>query len=572
MLPRLQSLANFDTMKPLILAFTLALAAPLYAQNAPANWTSQTRKNGARTFVPPDLKTGEIHSVTVYAAAPLDGTLAAWLLRFAGPVGVNAGQLATALRIASTDAVIASASGEYNAPAGGKLGVIFSAFSFDGESVVATRTLFSKADLLARYQKQSGALTQEIIQIVARENARSLWDKARALERVASPLGVYEGWQIQYGNDYITADQARAKLRLELYAGGEYRLTKIGGGADYRSGGGGSYSYEVNGGLNFDTALTAGLGTAGHYANDEDQFCIVGRDANGAPVIYAANQYPSRETILRYVGPTDAATSPASLRAKAKLDDLDALEAAKYKWVTAPGKGVQPAQIAAIINRHDVQIRAGGLAGMVSDITDEVYLLLKDGTARRGLPVAPDDLDIARSRANEPKNWGRWRATKNPNQWQISIGGGAFQTVEADKAAPAPAQLKLGATYTAYSSSSDVFGGSYGQTDLTFTSTGRFVRSSRGGSYGSLGASVGGANTSTTYDDENSTLSAQSGNGLGIEARERKNNPRGDREGNYALSGYTLTLRYDDGRVERLPFLRFFGGSSVWFEGQRMTR
>ena len=560
-------------MKPLFLAATLALAAPIYAQNAPANWTSQTRENGARTFVPPDLKTGEIYRVTVYAAAPLDAKLAAWLLKFAGPVGKGAGQLAAPLRIASSDAKIASASGEYNAPTGGKLGVIFSAFSFDGEQVVATRTLFSNADLLGRYQQQSGALTQQIIGNAAREVQMSLWEKANALKLGGDlKLGVYEGWQIQYGNDYITADQARAKLRLEIYDKNEFRLTQIGGKAEYRGGGTDELIYNRNGELTFPLALSRGLGTGGHYANGEEQFCLFGRDASGTPVIYAANQYPSRETILRYVGPIDAATSPASLRAKAKLDALEAAEAAKYKWVTAPGKGVQSTQIAAIVNRHDVQIRAGGLAGMVSDVTDEVYLLLNDGTARRGLPVAPDDLDIARSRANEPNKWGKWRATKSPNQWRISIGGGAFQLVEADKAAPAPAQLKLGATYTAYSSSADVFGGSYGQTDLTFTSTGRFKRSSRGGSYGSLGASIGGANSGTTYDDENSTLSAQSGNGLGVEARNAKKNPRADREGTYILSGYTITLRYDNGRVERLPLLRFSGGSSVWFEGQRMTR
>ena len=563
-------------MKPLLLAATLALAAPICAQTAPANWTSQTRENGARTFVPPDLKTGEIYSVTVYAAAPLDGTLTTWLLRFAGPTGKNAGQLAAPLRIASTDAKVASASGEYNAPGDGKLGVIFSAFSLDGEQVVATRTLFSDADLLARYQKTSGALTQQIIQNAARDNARSLWDKARQLKRVESPAGVYEGWQIQYGNDYITADQARAKLRLELYGGGEYRLTKIGGAGDFRAGGGGSYSYEANGDLNFDTALTAGLGSASHYANDEDQFCVIGREANGALVIYAAGKYPSRETILRLVAPAKPDNAPSKLAARAKIEaaqkEAALAKTARDKWAAAPGAGLKTEQIAAIINQHDVQIRASGLAGMVSDVTDEVYLLLKDGTVYRGLPGPPDEISLSKLRGLNRADWGQWRATKSLNQWQIALGGGAFQTVTADAATAATAQTKLSGDYVFYSSSSDVFGGSYGQTNLTFTPNGRFSKSSRGGSYGSLGASVGGANSSTTYDDNGTTTSAQSGNGLGVEARQNKPNTRGDREGNYALSGYTLTLRYDNGRVERLPLLRFSGGSSIWLQGQRMTR
>ncbi len=568
-------------MKPLFLAATLAFAtlafaAPLCAQTAPANWTSQARENGARTFVPPDLKTGEIYSVTVYAAAPLDGAPGTWLLRFAGPIGKDTGQLAAPLKVASSDAKIASASGEYHAPGGGKLGVIFSAFSLDGETVVATRTLFSNADLLARYQKQSGALTEEIIESAARENARTLWDKARQLGRIESPAGVYEGWQIQYGNDYITADQARAKLRLELYGGGEYRLTKIDGAGDFRAGGGGSYSVKPNGDLIFDVALSTGLGSGGHYANDEEQFCVVGRDASGNPVIYAAGKYPSRETILRLVAPAKPENAPSKLAARAKVEAAQkaATEAklARDKWAAAPGAGLKPEQIAAILNQHDVQIRAGGLAGMVSDVTDEVYLLLKDGTVYRGLPGPPDEISLSKLRGLNRADWGNWRATKSASQWQIALGGGAFQTVTADAATAAAAQTKLSGDYVFYSSSSDVFGGSYGQTNLTFTPAGRFSKSSRGGSYGGLGASVGGANNSTTYDDNGTTTSAQSGNGLGVEARQNKNNPRGDREGTYALNGYTLTLRYDNGRVERLPLLRFSGGSSIWLQGQRMTR
>ena len=555
-------------MKPLLLAFTLALAAPITAQTAPANWQTQTRDGGARSFAPPDLVTGEIYSVTVYPAVPLDGTLQNWLSKFGGTVGKNAGQLGAPLVISPAGDKAVSASGNYNAPGGGSLGVIFSAFSLDGENVVATRTLFSDAALLPRYQKQSAALTTEIIQGMAREANASLWDKANALKLGGDlKTGVYEGWQIQYGNDYITADQARAKLRLEIYDKGEFRLSQIGGKAEYRGGGTNTFSYNRSGELTFPTALSLGLGTGGHYTNNEDQFCLFGRDANGTPVIYAANQYPSRETILRYVGPTDATKSPAALRAKAKSDAQKAAEAAKYKWIKPPGQGVQIAQIAAVINQHDVQISAGGLAGMVSDVTDEVYLLLKDGTARRGLPIPPDELDIAKSRQNEPTKWGKWRAGAGTSQWIVTING-ATQKVDAAKAIPTD---KLVGTYRAYSSSSTVFGGSYGESAITFTTAGRFSQSSRGGSYGNAATTVGGVNTNTTFDDDGSTTSARGG-GVGVEARNAKNNPRGDREGVYSASGYALTLRYDNGKIERLPLLKLFDGGAIWLDGTRMSR
>ena len=554
-------------MKPLLLALTLALAAPIIAQNAPANWTTQTREGGARTFAPPDLKTGEIYSITVYPAAPLDGTLQSWLAKFGGAVGKNAGQLHAPLQLAPAGDKAASASGNYNAPGGGTVGAIFSAFSLDGENVVATRTLFSDAALLARYQKPSAALTTEIIRNIGREASASLWDKAGALKLGGDlKTGVYEGWQIQYGNDYITADQARAKLRLEIYDGGECRLSQIGGGAQYR-GGANTFSYNRSGELIFPIALSLGLGTGGHRPNSEDEFCLFGRDASGTPVIYAANRFPLRETILRYVGPTDATKSPAALRAKAQSDAQKAAEAERYKWVKPPGQGVSLAQIAAIINSHDVQIRAAGLEGMVSDVTDEVYLLLRDGTARRGLPVAPDELDINKSRQNEPQKWGKWRAGAGPSQWIVTIGG-APQKVDAAKAIPTD---KLVGTYRAYSSSSTVFGGSYGESAITFTPAGRFSKSSRGGSYGNGATTVGGASSSTTFNDDGSTVSARGG-GVGVEARGTKNNPRGDREGTYSASGYALTLRYDNGKVERLPLLKLFDGGAIWLDGRQMSR
>ena len=98
---------------------------------------------------------GECQSISVYPTAPLDGTLQAWLAKFAGPTGKNAGQLNAPLKLAPAGDKAISASGGYNAPGGGTLGAIFSAFSLDGETVVATRTLFSDAALLPRYQSKA---------------------------------------------------------------------------------------------------------------------------------------------------------------------------------------------------------------------------------------------------------------------------------------------------------------------------------------------------------------------------------------------------------------------------------
>ena len=161
----------------------------------------------------------------------------------------------------------------------------------------------------------------------------------------------------------------------------------------------------------------------------------------------------------------------------------------------------------------------------------------------------------------------RREAGAGPNQWIVTIGG-APQKVDAAKAI---ATDKLAGTYRAYSSSSTVFGGSYGESAITFTSAGRFSKSSYGGSYGNAATMIGGANTNTTFDDDGSTLSARGG-GVGVEALNSKNNPRGDREGTYSANGYALTLRYDNGKVERLPLLKLFDGGALWLDGTRMSR
>lgn len=63
---------------PFLLAATLAFCVALsaFAQSpieSPEGWKTQLRSGGARTFTPPDLKNGEVYSVTVYDPAPLQG-------------------------------------------------------------------------------------------------------------------------------------------------------------------------------------------------------------------------------------------------------------------------------------------------------------------------------------------------------------------------------------------------------------------------------------------------------------------------------------------------------------------
>ena len=72
--------------------------------------------------------------------------------------------------------------------------------------------------------------------------------------------------------------------------------------------------------------------------------------------------------------------------------------------------------------------------------------------------------------------------------------------------------------------------------------------------------------------NDGESFAGGSGPGFAFSSSQKAKNPNGAREGDYSLNGYVLTLRYDNGKVARLPF--FFGDdkrTSLWFEGASMS-
>jgi len=115
-------------------------------------------------------------------------------------------------------------------------------------------------------------------------------------------------------------------------------------------------------------------------------------------------------------------------------------------------------------------------------------------------------------------------------------------------------------------------GGSYRLFGVTFTKDGRFVKDERGGSGNSQFMQTGGAPAiGTEYDDNGSSTAVLGGNFT--VAASSKGGPASHRSGTYSISGWTMTLRYDDGRVERMPF--FFADAAheeLYFEGAKLGR
>jgi len=351
--------------------------------------------------------------------------------------------------------------------------------------------------------------------------------------------------------------ELRQRFRVYIYATSEYRLCddKDEDLNDYGSTG--NIGYNRNSGK-LDIDWTQGLG----FHSDGD-FCYYGRDAQGKPAIYAESYGGAwtKRVLLTYVGPPIKRVSASQEEAvKAELQ----AERLRYKWTTAPGKGVQNAQIAAIIRHFDVDLEPG-MTGLTSHTTDEAFLLLRNGTVYAGLPVPPGEFDTVRSRQHEPAKWGKWRQVGG--RYQVSWEGAPFQALLGHKVLPAPAGLHLNGYYRAVSSSSDALGSSLSIWGVTFGPDGRFRKSTGGSSI--IGSPNSPAGAITTTHDENGTFVG----GKDFSLSSKSNNPNGNSEGTYALNGYTLTLRYDNGRVARWPF--FFVDRSheeLWFENGSLGR
>lgn len=240
----------------------------------------------------------------------------------------------------------------------------------------------------------------------------------------------------------------------------------------------------------------------------------------------------------------------------------------RYQWVTQPGKGVPDAQIEAVVQHYDEWLSVGWRGLLDHNVKDDVYLLLKNGRIHKGLRVPPDQLDVSRSRQNEPQTWGRWRPLAG--KYEVSWSGEAWKPLPGQKVRPGKPQTRLHGHYGTGTSRSSALGGSYALWGVAFSKNGRFKKDRRGGSSVSVGTGESATNVHTGYDDEGSFSSA-SGSNFAVGSN-KKANPNGDHEGAYAINGYTLTLRYDNGRVARLPFFfRDAERSSLWFEGATLT-
>ncbi|BDI28639.1 hypothetical protein CCAX7_006900 [Capsulimonas corticalis] len=247
---------------------------------------------------------------------------------------------------------------------------------------------------------------------------------------------------------------------------------------------------------------------------------------------------------------SSAATPPAARKlAKQQRPPEDQ----RFRWVAAPGKGLTPAKIEGIVHEGHGETQIGGYA-----FVESATLLLKDGTCYSGMQCAPADLDVAASRLHEPGAWGRWR--RQGKSLQARWKGNVWSPLVGEFVVPARAGERLLGNFTTGSAINIAGNISTFHRGIEFLPGGRF-HTSRSSLFTSGVTSnlATGTSISAYSDDNGSVVGAAPAAGAimpgsAAVSNIKKRNPNGANEGVYQLSGYTLTLRYDNGEVTRLPF------------------
>ena len=355
------------------------------------------------------------------------------------------------------------------------------------------------------------------------------------------------GGALTYG-DYDCAVQMDKgmKYTLSLYDNGQYRITGDGS-SD------GEYQYSPSGYINVndDVFLYNHTSTFGHGVR-ELAFYFTDHDKPG---LYGQNIANNIIVVCAYSG---AAKGPSPAQ-----EAVDRAEAARFKWVTAPGQGVQDKDIETLLFHGEAEYFG-------TDITfvEAQYLLLKDGWAYDNLQVPPADLDVAASRQHEPEHWRRWRKQGDSYQYEKD---GQWQAYDATPVRPGKAGEILAGTYTYSTSSGTLYTGSHVSFSyLTFGKDGSFSRSRYSSS-----ASTNYIDSSTfansdgvvsgVYDgfQDSGTVTVGS-TGTGGKGEERP--------GHYKIDGYTIELTGPDGKTERKLFFFWADDKNISVGGTTYSR
>ena len=368
--------------------------------------------------------------------------------------------------------------------------------------------------------------------------------------------GMTIGGALAYGEYDCAVHAAKGqKFTLTLYDNGQYRYKNKNSGR----GDDGKYRYSPNGYINVDDDLYL-YNYTNRYDKEVRELAFYFTDKNGNPGLFGQNIDRDITTTCAYSG---AAKEPSPAQEAA-----DRAEAARFKWVTAPGQGVQPQDIETILFDGDIEYRGAG-----SRFVETEHLLLKDGWAYDDLRVPPADLDVAASRKNEPEQWHRWR--KQGDGYQIEKAG-SWQDYPGTAVSPAPRGATLDGTYTYGESATTLYNSDVYFDHLYFKADGSYSRS--GYSSSSLSNDITGLSIHADSDGNVSALSRGSDsstadlnrNTVGVTGYNKGGKAEAS-PGRYQIDGYTIELTDPDGKTTRELFFIWGDGKNISVGGRTYT-
>lgn len=257
-------------------------------------------------------------------------------------------------------------------------------------------------------------------------------------------------------------------------------------------------------------------------------------ESQGRELILAAdlasfNRFDDQDSLYFYRPIVVSETS--SLKGSTLPDKLEWVRKpiAATEVMTKPGKGLKPEQIQGMYNYEKQTQRLDGNSNIYYDTQTSNLLVLRDGSTYRYFwNFPPEDLNVAVSRREEPKKWGRWDAKKYS---------------EYTKLLPVPKGMTLNRGYsltrlgqgTALSKSAIGFDNKGRFTTYSFKMVAGFSTPGN-----STDVSVIGGSGTTGISDNGSGQTSSTSVSEGSESSAA-----------YLLSGYALTLTRDDGSVSR---------------------
>lgn len=233
------------------------------------------------------------------------------------------------------------------------------------------------------------------------------------------------------------------------------------------------------------------------------------------------------------------------------------------------GQGLRAADVEAVVHTWSETYRGTGM-----HFDETLYLMLKDGSYRQGLPRMPlDEFDAAGERAAQPKGWGRWRKKGADYEVASSARPGDFMMLRRQSLRlPARPGEQLDGTYRSDTAAATPWAVSRSTLKVSFSKDGRFWMRSDGSTVGGVGsAGTGNAVHGAITRTDDASTSTVGGTNFGGGASASRPSTEADRSGTYRLDGYAIELRFDSGRVSRLPYYVREDRKAIWFAGREMT-